>query len=138
MNLYFGTTVSTISTLLIISLITYIIYSTLKRDTVHYWGRKTALLASFGLIVCCFVATRDGYDKSVQASFDPTITSGVFSITSIQSTLCCIGGAIIAFASFSSIFVKNQKYRKVMFFTLCIAILIKILVIEISRWVVLV
>jgi hypothetical protein len=87
-------------------------------------------------VVCCFVAIRDGYHLSVQASFDAAITAGLFTLDSIQSNLCCIGGAIIALSSISSIFVKNQKYRKAMFFILSTVILLKALIIEISRWLV--
>lgn len=138
MSLYFGNFVTTISTLMVFLAIVFIMYSVIKRGTVQYWGRRTAFLGLFGLVLCCFVAMRDGYDKSVQAFFDTTITAGVFSLESLQSNLCCIGGAIITFSSFSSILVKNQKYRKVMFFLLSATILAKVLVIEISRLVILI
>lgn len=133
MRLYFGNFVTTVSTLMIFLTIVFIMHSVIKRDTIQHWGRRTAFLGLFGLVLCCFVATRDSYDKSVQACFDAAITAGVFSFGSIQSILGCIGGAIIAFSCFSSIFVKNQKYRKIMFFTLSITMLVKVLVIEMSR-----
>ena len=37
-------------------------------------------------------------------------------------------------SSVSAIFVKNQKYRKVLFFVLSCVTILKTLVIEISRW----
>lgn len=131
--MYFGSFVATTSTIMVILALAYIIYSAINQKKIKYWGRKIALLALFGLVICCFVATRDGYDKSVQSTFDTSVKAGIFTLDSIQSTLCCIGGAIIAFSSLSSIFIKNQKYRKVMFFLLCVAFIFKTLTIEISR-----
>ncbi len=133
MELYFGNFVTTVSTLLIFAMVCFIVYTIFKREEIQFWGRRVAFIALYGLLICCFVATRDNYHLSVQASFDNTVTAGLFTIYSIQSTLCCIGGAIITFSSISSIFVRNQKYRKVMFFVLSAAIIFKILVIEISR-----
>ena len=133
MGLFFGNGIRIASTILICIAWIYIIYSAVNQSKTQKWGRKTAFLALFGLLICCFAATRDGYDKSVQASFDSTVQAGLFTISSIQSTLACIGGAIIAFSSISSIFVKNHKYRKVMFFLLSGAIVFKTLLIEISR-----
>jgi hypothetical protein len=136
MNLYFGNLTATMSTLLVLVTLAYIVFTTIKHNEVIYWGRRIAILALIGLVVCCFVAIIDGYHLSVQASFDAAITAGLFTLDSIQSTLCCIGGAVIALSSISSIFVKNQKYRKAMFFILSTVILLKALIIEISRWLV--
>ena len=136
MNIYFGDFVTTVSTLMVCAVVFYIIYTAVKQKQIEHWGRRIALLALFGLLTCCFVATRDDYYLSVQASFDSAVTAGLFKIDSLQSTLCCIGGAIIAFSSLTSIFIKSQKYRKAMFFVLSAAIILKIIIIEISRWLV--
>lgn len=108
-----------------------------KTKKINLWGRRIAVLALFGLALCCFVATRDNYHLSVQSSFDQTVSAGLFTLESIQSTVCSIGGAIIALASISSIFVKKQRYRKIMFFIIGVTMLVKTLVIEISRGVML-
>lgn len=121
---------------MVCAVVFYIIYTAIKQKQIEHWGRRISLLALFGLLTCCFVATRDSYYLSIQASFDTEVTAGLFKIDSLQSTLCCIGGAIIAFSSLSSVFIKSQKYRKAMFFVLSAAIIIKILIIEISRWLV--
>lgn len=133
MNLYFGNFAAIISTIMLAAAIAYIIFTAITNKRYSHWGRKIALLALFGLVLCCFAATRDGYHLSVQASFDETVEAGLFTIDSLQSTLCCIGGGIIAFSSLSPIFVKNQKYRKVMFFLLGAVIILKAIVIELSR-----
>lgn len=135
-SLYFGNFVTTASTVLVLAAWGYIAFTMVKHKSVEFWGRRVATLALLGLLVCCFVATRDGYHLSVQASFDASVVAGLFTIASIQSTLCCIGGAVIAFSSISSIFVKNQKYRKAMFFALACTIIIKTVIIEVSRWLV--
>lgn len=133
MNLYFGNFVTTVSTIIVCMVWTFIIYSAIHHKKIKNWGRMTAILALSGLVLCCFVATRDGYDKSVQASTDSSIQAGIFTVTSIQSLLACIGGCVIAFSAISSIFVKNQKYRKIMFFCLSLAIIFKTILIEVSR-----
>lgn len=132
--MYFGNFVTTVTTVLLITAVLYVVYCGMKRDSISCWGRKTALLAVWGLLLCCFAATRDGYHYSVQASFDDSIAAGMFTIDSIQSVLCCIGGAVIAFSCLSSVFVKNQKYRKLMFFLLGAVMMIKALIIECSRF----
>ena len=136
MDKYFGNFITTASTLMLLVAFIYMAYTMRNHKNIENWGRRIAFLASFGLILCCFVATRDNYHRSVQASFDTSVTPGIFTIASIQSTLCCIGGAVIAFSTISSIFVKNQKYRKIMFFVLSTSIVVKTLIIEISRWVI--
>ena len=133
MGLYFGNLTALLSTILLLAMFVFIGYTLVKQKSIRKWGRRIASLALLGLIVCCFVAARDGYQLSVQASFDNAVTAGLFKVDSIQSTLCCIGGGIIALICLLSIFIKNQKFRKVVFFVLSSAIIIKMLVIEISR-----
>lgn len=134
--MYFGNFVTTISTMLVVIACIYIACTIRKRNYIEYWGRRIAFLATFGLIICCFVGARDGYHLSVQSSFNTSVEPGIFTIDSIQSTACCLGGAVISFASISSVFVGNQKYRRVMFFMLSGTMIIKMLIIEVSRWVI--
>lgn len=136
MSLYFGGIIETVSTFLVVATVVYIVFTVARHKNVEYWGRKITVLAVVGLVLCCFVATRDGYHLSVQASFDDTVEAGVFAINSIQSYLCSIGGAVISLSVISSIVVRKQKYRKVMFFVLSMTVVLKIFVIEISRWMV--
>lgn len=136
MSLYFGGIVETISTFLILATVLYILFTIVRHKNIEYWGRKIAMLAVIGLVVCCFVATRDGYHLSVQASFDDTIKAGLFTIDSIQSILCSIGGGVIALSVILSFFIRNQRIRKIIFFVLSITIVFKVFVIEISRWMV--
>jgi hypothetical protein len=133
MSLYFRDITTTISTLLVVGILIFIGIIAAKHKNVRLWGRQIAILAVWGLIVCIAVALRDKYHLSVQASMDPKILPGLFTIESIQSTLCCLGGAVIAFCTISSIFIRKQGYMKAMFFILSGTVIFKILVIELSR-----
>ena len=68
MNLYFGDFVVTMSTILILLVWAFIALTLIRYKSVEFWGRRVAILSLLGLVVCCFVATRDGYHMSVQAS----------------------------------------------------------------------
>lgn len=132
-HLFFGNVTSTATTILLICAVLYITYTAVNHKHIKQWGRNVAALFIWGLLICCLAAMRDSYHLSVQASFDSTIRAGIFTIDSIQSSLCCIGGAVIAFSGISSIFIKNQKYRKIMFFLMSLSIILKMLIIECSR-----
>lgn len=76
MKLYFGNTVTTITTLLIIGMLGYIGYSAGNRNDIVYWGRRSAFLLLLGLAICCFAATRDGLDKTIQCAIDGSCAPG--------------------------------------------------------------
>lgn len=133
--MYFGNMLTTITTMILLAELSYISYIIYRQKEIKNWGRCIATLTMWGLLLCCFVAARDSYHLSVQASMDENVMPGIFAIDSIQSTICSIGGGLIAFSAISSIFVKKQKYRKLMFMVLSIIIINKVLVIEISRWI---
>ena len=61
MKLYFGNSVTTATTLMIIALLGFVAYAALNRDSRH-WGIRSLILLVFGLVVCCFAAARDGFD----------------------------------------------------------------------------
>lgn len=133
MKLYFGNVSSIISILLIVGVFIYMFTTIKKQNEISSWEKRITVLALAGLLICIFAAARDGYYSSVQASIDHSTLPGVFTAGSIQSTLCSLVGAVIAFSIFSSIFVKKQWYRKTMFFILSSVIIFKVFVIEISR-----
>ena len=66
MKLYFGNGVTTVTTLMILAMLGFIGYSVFHRANIEYWGRRSAILLVFGLVVCCFAAARDGLDKTIQ------------------------------------------------------------------------
>lgn len=97
------------------------------------WGKKIMIIMLVGLMLCIFAALRDEYHLSVQSSVDSSVSPGLFTIDSVQSRLACIGGAIIAICAISSIFIRKQQYRKVIFYIISTTIVFKIFFIEISR-----
>lgn len=133
MELYLGNIITSISSLSIISIWIYIGYTYIKRNTIKTWGRRVLCIALWGLGVCILAATRDGYHYSVQAAIGESIEVGLFTLPSIQSRLCTLAGAVIGFATLSSLFIRKQGYWKVMFFILSSTIIFKTLLIEASR-----
>ena len=126
-TLFLGNPLAIVSTVFLLVVLGIIAYTAAKHRKIEKWGRRTFALAVVGWLLCCLVATRDGLVDTMQGG------TGLFSLTSVQISLASIGGLVIAYSAFSSIFVRNQKYRKVMFFVLSGAILFKAALIEVSR-----
>ena len=132
-NLYFGNWVMTVTTIMLVSLIAVIIYTFVNRLNIHYWGRRTMLLAIYGLVICCFAAARDGLDKTIQAAIDGSCTPGIFNLVSVPTITGCVGAALIIIAGITTLFVKKQDVRELLYFVMSGGILLKIFTIEISR-----
>jgi len=126
-NPFFDDLWSILSTVFLLVALTYIILTTVKHKKIETWGRKTFILAITGLLLCIFAVMRDDYAVALQGG------AGLFSLESLQINLAYFGGAVIGLSALSSIFIRNQKYRKAMFFVLAGAILFKVCLIEISR-----
>lgn len=133
MKLYFGNTVTIVTTIMLIILIALVIYSFIHREKINYWGRRTLLLAVYGLVVCCFAAGRDGLDKTIQAAIDGSCAPGIFNLVSLPTIIGCIGAIIIVFAGIITIFVRKQHVREVLYFVMSGGVFLKILIIEVSR-----
>lgn len=58
MKLYFGNVVTAATTVMILALLGFIGYSVFNRADILYWGRRSAILLVFGLVLCCFAAAR--------------------------------------------------------------------------------
>jgi hypothetical protein len=126
-NLFFGDVSSVLSLVFLLAVAAYIVITITRYKKIEKWGRRVLVLAITGLALCCFVATRDDYVASLQGG------TGVFALDSIQVYLAYAGGAVNGFATLSSIFVRNQKYRRLMFFILSGSIIFKAVLIEASR-----
>jgi len=126
-TLFLGDLWSILSTVLLLAVLIYIIITSTKHREIEKWGRKTLILAITGLLLCIFVVLRDDYAEALQDG------TGLFSLESLQINLAYLGGAVIGFSTLSSIFIRNQKYRKITFFILSGSIIFKIGLIEISR-----
>ena len=118
MKLYFGNTVSTFTTLMILVLLGFIGYSVYNRESIEHWGRRTAFVLIFGLIICCFAAARDGLDKTIQHTIDGSCAPGIFPLISVPTVIGCVGAFIILIAAIASPIAKTQKMREVWFYVM--------------------
>ena len=133
MKLYFGNTVSTVTTLMILALLGFIGYSVYNRESIEHWGRRTAFVLIFGLVICCFAAARDGLDKTIQHTIDGSCAPGIFPLISVPTVIGCVGAFIILIAAIASPIVKTQKMREVWFYVMSGGALLKIVTMEVSR-----
>ena len=133
MKLYFGNTVTTVTTLMILALLVFIGYTVFNRADVAYWGRRSVLLLIFGLVICCFAATRDGLDKTIQCAIDGSCAPGVFSLVSIPTVVGCVGALLIIVAAIATPIARSQQAREIWFYLMSGGAVLKILTMEIAR-----
>lgn len=132
-HLYFGSSAAIQATVLVSIFIIFSICAFLKREKITHWGWLIVIAFALGLYICVAAATRDGYHLSVQYAIDGSVLPGLFSIASIKSIVNCILAAVIVLCGLFSIFLKRRKIRKMLFFILSASVLLKVLVIELSR-----
>lgn len=133
MKLYFGNTVTTVTTLMILALLAFIGYTVFNRADVAYWGRRSVVLLIFGLVICCFAATRDGLDKTIQCAIDGSCAPGVFSLVSVPTVVGCVGALLIIVAAIATPIARSQQAREVWFYLMSGGVVLKILTMEIAR-----
>ena len=133
MKLYFENAVTTATTLMILALLGIIGYSIFNRSNISYWGRRSAILLIFGLVVCCFAAARDGLDKTIQHSIDGSCAPGIFPLMSIPTVVGCIGALMIIIAAIGTPIAKSQKVREIWFYIMSGGAVLKIATMEIAR-----
>ena len=133
MKLYFGSTVTTVTTIMILALMGFICYSVFKRADIQYWGRRSVFLLIYGLAVCCFAAARDGLDKTVQHAIDGSCAPGLFPLLSIPTVIGCVGAALIIIAAVATPIAKTQHTREIWFYVMSGGAMAKILTMEIAR-----
>mgnify|MGYP007095677881 FL=1 len=133
MKLYFGNTLTTVTTVMILALLGFMGYSILDRANVRYWGRRSVFLLIFGLVVCCFAAARDGLDKTIQYAIDGSCVPGIFPLVSVPTIIGCIGALIIIVAAIDTPIAKTQHTRAVWFYLMSGGVTLKIVTMEIAR-----
>lgn len=133
MKLYFGNTVTTLTTLMILALLGFIGGTVAHHADIAYWGRRTAVLLVLGLVVCCFAAARDGLDKTIQCTIDGSCAPGVFPLVSVPTVVGCIGALLIVIAAIATPIAKSQHARQILFYVMSAGAVGKILTMEISR-----
>ena len=133
MKLYFGNTVTTATTLMILALLGFIGWSIFNRVNISYWGRRSAAVLIFGLAVCCFAAARDGLDKTIQNAIDGSCTPGLFPLVSIPTIVGCVGALLIIIAAIAAPTAKTQHAREIWFYMMSGGAVLKIVTMEIAR-----
>lgn len=133
MKLYFGNTVTTVTTIMILALLGFIGYSAWNRENINFWGRRSALLLVYGLVVCCFAAARDGLDKTIQCAIDGSCAPGIFPLVSVPTIVGCVGALIIIVAAIATPIAKSQQARQIWFYLMSGGVTLKIVTMEIAR-----
>ena len=133
MKLYFGNTVTTATTIMILVLLGFIGYSVFNRANIECWGRLSAILLILGLVICCFAATRDGLDKTIQHAIDGSCAPGLFPLISIPTIVGCIGALLIIVAAIATPIAKTQQARQIWFYVMSGGAVLKIVTMEIVR-----
>ena len=133
MKFCFGNAVTTATTLMILALLGFIGYSVYNRANIQYWGRRSIILLIFGLVVCCFAAARDGFDKTVQHTIDGSCAPGLFPLISVPTVVGCIGALFIIIAAVATPIAKTQRAREIWFYIMSGGAVLKIITTEIAR-----
>lgn len=133
MKLYFGNTVTIVTTLMILALLGFIGYSVCSRAHITFWGRRSAVLLVFGLAVCCFAAARDGLDRTIQHAIDGSCAPGLFPLVSVPTVAGCIGAALIIIAAVATPIAKTQRAREIWFYIMSGGAMAKIVTMELAR-----
>ena len=133
MKLYFGNAVTAATTVMILALLGFIGYSVFNRAGILYWGRRSAILLVFGLVVCCFAAARDGLDKTIQHAIDGSCAPGLFPLVSVPTVIGCIGALLITIAAVATPIAKTQHSREIWFYVMSGGAVLKIATMELAR-----
>jgi len=88
---------------------------------------------TYGLVICCFAAARDGLDKTIQYTIDGSCNPGIFSLVSVPNIVGCVGAAIIIIAAIATPIAKSQHMREIWFYVMSGGVMLKIVVMEIAR-----
>lgn len=133
MKIYFGNTVTTVTTIMILALMGFVGYSVINRTNIQYWGRRSMFLLVYGLVVCCFAAARDGLDKTIQCAIDGSCAPGIFPLVSVPTIVGCVGALMILVAAIATPIAKSQHAREAWFYLMSGGVTLKIVTMEIAR-----
>ncbi len=133
MKLYFGNTISTVTTLSILLLIAFIIFAVARRGIITHWGLMSLILLVFGLTVCCLAAARDGLDKTVQHTIDGSCNPGIFPLLSFPNIIGCIGALMIIAAAIAVPIASSLYSKQIWFYIMSGGVVLKIVTVEIAR-----
>ncbi len=133
MKLYFRDGVTIATTIMLLLLAGYIFFCIATRKSTEHWGLRSLILLIFGLVVCCFAATRDGLDKTIQNAIDGSCAPGLFQLISIPNIVGCIGALAVIVGIIATPIARSQAAREVWFYVMSSGITLKIVTVEIAR-----
>lgn len=133
MKLYFRDGVTIATTIMLLLLAGYIIFCIATRKSTEHWGLRSLILLVYGLVVCCFAATRDGLDKTIQNAIDGSCAPGSFQLISIPNIVGCIGALAVIVGIIATPIARSQAAREVWFYVMSSGITLKIVTVEIAR-----
>lgn len=133
MKLYFRDGVTIATTIMLLLLAGYIIFCIATRKSTEHWGLRSLILLVYGLVVCCFAATRDGLDKTIQNEIDGSCEPGLFQLISIPNIVGCIGALAVIVGIIATPIARSQAAREVWFYVMSGGITLKIVTVEIAR-----
>lgn len=131
LKLYFGNSVTIISTLLLGLNIGYILWGYLSRAAIQKWGMITLIFILLHGALWYFANVRDLYSNSIIYATDGSVGMGLFSVSSIQSIVFWVASVVIWILGIISIF--KPQYRQNIFFIIVVVSLAQIAIIEGSR-----
>lgn len=133
MKLYFGGAVTTATTLMLLALLGFLVWTVRDHAAITHWGRRSAVLLVAGLVVCCFAAARDGLDKTIQCAIDGSCAPGLFPLVSVPVLIGCVGAALIVLAAVATPIAKTQHMREIWFYLMSGGVVLKIVTMELAR-----
>ncbi len=133
MKLYFGGAVTTATTLMLLALLGFVVWTVRDHAAITHWGRRSAVLLVAGLVVCCFAAARDGLDKTIQCAIDGSCAPGLFPLVSVPVLIGCVGAALIVLAAVATPIAKTQHMREIWFYLMSGGVVLKIVTMELAR-----
>ena len=133
MKLYFRDGITIATTIMLLMLAGYIIFCIATRKSTEHWGLRSLILLIFGLVVCCFAATRDGLDKTIQNAIDGSCDPGLSQLISIPNIVGCIGALAVIVGIIATPIARSQAAREMWFYVMSGGITLKIVTVEIAR-----
>lgn len=118
---------------MILAILVYIGYSVINSNSVQFWGRRSAIVLVFGLVICCFAAARDGLDRTIQHAIDGSCEPGIFGLISVPTVIGCVGALLIIVAAVATPISRSQHMREIWFYIMSGGALLKILTMEFAR-----
>lgn len=131
LKLYFGNSITIVSTLLLGVNIGYMLWGYFSRIAIQKWGIVILLFILLHGVLWYFANIRDLYSNSILYATDGSAEMGLFSVSSIQSIIFWVASFIIWLLGIVAIF--KPGYRQNIFCIIAIVSMVQIAFIEGSR-----